>query len=295
MIEILQNTQATLSVTFSGGDADGAVTVTITDGDGTVIVNAANAAHSGSAGSGTYTYPLPPQADLKWLTVTWTGSFGGVQQSISTNGGQPDGTASEVQVAGGHLFTIAELRAYHDKILSDPTKYPDAVLIDARSRATILFEDFCNVAFVPRYARVVLDGNWTRSLWLPHLKVNKVRAITINGVALSAGDLAQVAVYPYGKLDRIGLWPPYMQRQNIVVSYEHGFLSVPEDIARSGMALARYDFVINQLSDRFISYQNDLGVIRQAIPDEEHPTGIPIIDSTLRRYRLKTSGETRDF
>ena len=159
----------------------------------------------------------------------------------------------------------------------------------------MLFEEFCNVAFVPRYARVVLDGMLTRSLWLPHLKINKLRSVTVDGVALSTNDLNQVAVYHFGKLDRLALWPYSVQRQNIVVSYEHGYTSVPEDIARCGMALARYDFVINQLSDRFISYQNDLGVVRQAIPDECHPTGIPFIDATLRRYQLKTSGETQDF
>ena len=295
MIEILKNTQAQLSVVFSGGDADSGVTVTIVDADGNPVVTGAPATHSGVAGSGAYVYSLAPQAAMTWLTVTWTGTFGGVVQSITTGAGQADGTPAEVQVAGDHLFTISELRNFADRVLFDPAKYPDQTLIDARSRTTQMFEQFCGVAFVPRYGRVTLDGAFSRSLWLPRVKVTKLRSVSLNGVALSQADLNQIAVYSYGRLDRLALWPPDVVGQNVVVGYEHGYSAPPQDIARVGMMLTRYDFTTNQLADRFISMSNELGVIRQAIPNEECPTGIPVIDATLRRYRQVKIGVNEAF
>lgn len=287
MIELLTNTKETLTVTFPQGDATGNVLITVVDQDGTVIVNAATATHGAT---GVYTYDLAPQSQPAWLTVTWTGTFGGVAQSITTGGGQADGTAAEVQVAGGHLFSVADLRAFGDKRLASSVTYPDQVLIDKRAAVTNMFEDFCNVAFVNRYGRATLDGTMKRTLWLPNQKVNKLRAVTISGVALSAGELALISVYPNGKLDRVALWPPDITTQNIVVSYEHGWISTPEDISRAAMLLARHELITPDYSDRMTSYTNDVGTTRLAMPDAENPTGLPSVDTVLRRYANQMVG-----
>jgi hypothetical protein len=285
LVEILQNTAATLSVTFSAGDADSNnVRITVTDQDGNTVVNNQSATH-GAANSGYYSYSLAPQTAPAWLTVTWSGTWGDVAQSLTTGAGQTDAQPAEVQVTGGHMFTVAQLRAFGDGALASSTTYPDATLIDTRSRVTMLFEDFCNVAFVNRYGRVSLDGVLSRTVWLPNMKVNKIRTVTINGIALDAGQLAQITVYPYGKLDRLALWPPYVTKQNIVIGYEHGYTYTPQDVARAAMMLARYETITTELSDRMISFSNDLGIIRQALPDRDHPTGIPSVDSVLCRYR----------
>jgi len=291
MIEILQNTQAQLSVTFSTGDADGTVTVKIVDADNNVVVNNQPASHSGQAGSGAYTYSLPPQPAPAWLTVTWTGTFSGVVQSVTTAAGAADGTGSEVQVVGGHLFTIAALRQFGDAVLADKTRWPDQTLIDARSRVTVLVEDFCNVCFFPRYGRVAVDGNLKPTVWLPDLKVNVLRSVVINGVPLTQTELGQVVVFPNGKLYRLGLWPIYTSPRNIVIGYEHGYLAPPADLARAAMMITRYELVTTELAERFVTFQNDLGITRVAQPGGMAPTGIPIVDATLNRYRQSSPYE----
>lgn len=287
MIEILVNTQATLDMIFSAGYTDAVnPSVTITDQDGATVSTGTST--KDNTVTGRYTYVLPPQTQLMWLVATWTGVWGGVTMSISTGAGQNDGTPAEIQVAGGHLFTIRELRAFGDAALSNTTTYPDETLIDIRSRVTVLFEDYCDVAFVNRYGRYTTAGGWDNPLWLPDKKLNRIRSVTVDGVALGAGDLAQLVVDPDGAVYRNGYWGFWsgMTPQNIVVSYEHGWTATPEPIARAAMILARYEATMtNQLADRMITMQNEFGIIRQALPGPNSPTGIPIVDATLNRYR----------
>jgi len=264
---LLKNTQNEISVVFSAGYADGAVTVTITKADGTVLVTAT--ATRDNTVAGRYTYGLAPQPDVIAATVRWAGAWGGVAQSLDF----------PLEVVGAHLFTIAEARAFGDKALQSSSTYPDAAIIDARERITDWFQAICSVAFVPRYGRVVLDGSGTCSLWLPHSAVTRVFSVTENGVALNLSD---VYVYSVGRLERRTSW--FREYQNIVAAYEHGFSAPPDDITRAALMVARYDLTSNQLADRFISFQNDLGVIRQAVPGAKYPTGIPIVDAVLARY-----------
>jgi hypothetical protein len=265
---ILRNTQATLSVVFSAGYADSTVTATITRADGTVVTT--GPATKDLAVAGRYTYVLLPQTAVNALTVKWEGSFGGIVQSLDF----------PVEIVGAHLFTVAEARAFGDQALKDSAKYPDSVIIDARERITDYFKRVCSVSFTPRYGRVTLDGfRVLHSLWLPDTKVARVFTITENGVAV---DPASVDVYPTGQLFRRVPWAA--DYQNITVDYQHGWEAPPDDVSRAALMLARYDLTTNQLADRFISFANELGVIRQAVPGERYPTGIPIVDAVLARY-----------
>ena len=67
---ILKNTSSTLEITFSAGDASGAVTVTITRADGTAL--ATGAATTNETEAGRYTYLMAPQTELDSLTAVWT-------------------------------------------------------------------------------------------------------------------------------------------------------------------------------------------------------------------------------
>ena len=287
MIEILQNTQHTLSVTFSAGDADANVTCLVKDQDGATVTSG-TATH---ASVGRYTFQLPPQTQPMWLVVTWSGSWGGVAQSIATGAGEPDGTSGEVQVAGGHLFTVAELRAFAGSTLSSTSTYPDETLINARSLVTALMEQWCDVAFVTRYGRATMDGNWEPSVWLPNTKVTRIRSVVLNGTALAGADLAAVTSNPDGKVWRngyYGFWDGTAP-QNVTIGYEHGYTYAPPDLAVAGLTLTHYLVTHDVLADRTISTMNEFGIIRQAQPDDEHPTGIPFVDATLCRYSERSS------
>jgi hypothetical protein len=270
-IQVLKNTGATLQETFSAGAADGTVTVTLTHADGT-------SAGSGSAIHGTggvYTFALAPQAELDLLSVVWSGSWSGVAQSIT----------SQVEIVGGLLFSVADARAFGDQTLNDTVKYPDDVIRAARERIADAFEQVCSVAFVPRYARDVLDGNGGYAIRVYHQRCNRVIAASINGVALTSGQLADITARQSGYLIRnSGAWDWSFAGRNVVVAYEHGYPSAPPDIQRAALVLARYELVSNDISDRMIAFDSDLGQVRLSVPGRQYPTGIPIVDATLARY-----------
>lgn len=270
--QILKNTAATLQVTFSVGDASGSVTVTVTRADGTAIATGAATTHPGPVG--VYTYALAPQTELDSLTATWSGTFGGVVQSVQTF----------AEIVGGYLFTLSDIRAFGDRTLANSTTYPDADLREARERITDMFQDVTQTSFVPRYARDTLDGTGTSRIWLLRKRPRRIIAATVDGTTLS--DLTILKPYPTGRLERTtGLWGTgILNRQNVTVSYEYGYSSPPADISRAAMTLARYELVSSDISDRMISFDNDLGSVRLSVPGRNYPTGIPIVDATLARY-----------
>jgi hypothetical protein len=242
----------------------------VTGADGAAI-------QSGSAtalGSGDYTFGLNPLSELNSLTVVWSGTWSGVAQSIT----------AYADVVGANLFSLADLRNFGDKTLANATTYPDADLRAARGRITDMFQDITQSSFIPRYARDVLDGTGTCRIWLSKKRVRRIIAASVDGVALS--DLTILKPYPTGRLERTtGTWGSgYRNWQNVVVAYEYGWPAAPPDISRAAMILARYELVSSDISDRMVSFSNDLGEVRLSVPGNKYPTGIPIVDATLARY-----------
>lgn len=271
---VLKNTQATLEMVFSAGYADGAVTVTVKNAAGATVVS--GAATKDLTTPGRYTYALAPQADVASLTATWSGAWGGVTQSI----------AADVEVVGGLLFTIAELRDFDDAKLASTTEYTAALIAEKRAEITDFFDRVCGVSFIPRYSRDVFEGDGSDSLELLHMRVTKILAVSVNGTALSAGDIAALDVYESGKLVRsVGWWPRSSSpRRNIVVEYEHGWAVPPATIAKAAKILARYELISSDIGDRTISIATELGHVRLSVPGEKYPTGIPVVDAALCQY-----------
>jgi hypothetical protein len=267
---VLKNTGATLQESFSQGAADGAVTVTAVRADGTTA-STGTATHTTG---GDYTYFLPPQVELDQLTVTWAGTWAGIAQSL----------VSHVEIVGEFLFTIADARTFGDRVLADTSRYPDADIRAARERVTDLFDQVCHVSFVPRYGRDTLDGTNSDTIDLTHRRPRRIISGSLQGVALTSQQIADVALYPGGRAVWIsGTWWSW-RRNSIVLAYEHGWPAPPTDVSRAALVLARYDLVSNDISDRMIAFDNDLGTVRLSIPGRQFPTGIPIVDATLARY-----------
>lgn len=271
-MNILANTQATLDVVFSAGDADGTVTVTVVDAAGTTVTSGDATLDTGTAGR--YTFPLPPQPQVAALTVTWAGAWGGVSQQIDT----------EADIVGAHLFTLAELRDFADQALADTATYPDSLLSQKRDEIAEFFERECHVSFIPRYRRDRLAGDGSTILWLPKPRVSQVFAVSIDDVALDAASLALVDVDEDGQLHRAAGWP-WSRNRNILVEYEHGWRRPPAKINEAAKLLARYELVSRDINDRAISLSNDLGTVRLSVPGQNYPTGIPTVDAALSRYQ----------
>lgn len=267
--QFLKNTRVTLSETFSAGVADGTVTVVATDEAGTVVATG-NAA---SVGLGVYTFALGPFTTLMRVVAKWSGTWGGVAQSLET----------EAEVVSAHLFTIAEARAYRDKQLNDTVAYPDSDIREARDRITDDFQVDCGVPFFPRYEREVLTVTSAGTLWLPWKRPLSLISITVDGVALTAGELAAVVPEPTGRLTRTGGWTS-TSPQSVVAEWVRGHRKVPTPIKRAALALAHYELIGSEITDRMVSFANELGTVRLSTPGRKTPTGIPIVDATLYNY-----------
>lgn len=275
--QVLKNTQATLSVTFSAGGADAAVTVLVTNPAGTTV-STGSATHGAG---GFYTYVLPPQSDVASLTVKWTGAFGGVTQSLQFY----------VDIVGALLFTIADARAFGKSTdLANATTYPDQMIADARARVTDLFRRYCGVSFIPRYDHWQFDGNFQEALYIPNARrVTKLLSLSINGVAFDAPTLAACIVQPSGIIYRTDSFYSYwgaFKRNSIDVEYEHGWQQPPPQISRAALVVVWAELTTSQLADRFMSMQNEFGITRQSTPDWNagRPTGIMSVDAVLNAY-----------
>jgi hypothetical protein len=80
-------------------------------------------------------------AQLDWLTATWD----------LTVDGQPQYASTRIEVVGGFLIGLGDLR--NDRDLTNAASYSTDALANARVYAEQELEQACGVAFVPRYTR----------------------------------------------------------------------------------------------------------------------------------------------
>lgn len=276
--QVLRNSGERLQVTFTvdgvATDPDGnSATVTITKADGTVLQASTPTTR---LDAGVYTYSLQPQADLNELTATWTGTFSGVTQSITTR----------VEVVGGYYCSLAELRA--EPNLDSTTKFTTAKLIAARQWFETLAERYCNQAFVPRYRRLRLSGDGTTRLFLPDPYVTRILSVTdtATNTLFTADELADLVADPVsGAVTRVslGVWPA----NSLWVEYEHGLTDVPDDIHDAAKIAVRDKLLNDQTGRPMLSIADGAGgTTRFAMPGPGRPTGIPDVDAALNGYRL---------
>jgi hypothetical protein len=225
-------------------DADGrpvpketAVKVTIVkDSDGSTVVNEAGAGKTDE--NGIATYELAAQGSLDRLTATWKAG--------------PSTFTTYEEIVGARLCSFAQVT----EEISGSEVLTDEKLRIARDIAEYLLEDESDVAFRPRYARETLDGSGVQKLRLSHPKVISLRSVSLEGEALTIGDLR---LYPAGGV----IWREQgwttTTPQNVVAIYEHGFPSPPAGAARACALLARHIAVkrLSNLDDRATAYSTE--------------------------------------
>lgn len=287
---VRRTSAAVLSHTFEVGetatDSTTTVTVAVTDANG-ASVTSGNATSVG-VGSGTYTFPLPGQSTTKLLDVAWSATIAGASV-VQTD---------DVEIVGGHFFSLAAGRA-SDASLADVVKYPTADLDAARLEVEEECELICDRAFVPRYARVVLDGSGETDLLLPHPEpdrtIEAVRTIRRIAVApradeafvdFTVAELAAAKVGEDGTLRRIDSNIFTRGYENVIVEYEYGWDSPPAELVRAALTRfrARLNFNKTQIPDRASSFTaNAGGTYRLTLPTA-FSTGIPAVDAVYARY-----------
>ena len=146
MERIRQISSGTYPLSIATRDDDGAAVtiedpqVAIADGSGSALDF--EGAPTAAAGSLSFTVPAGVLTALDTYRVTWSGTVSGA----------PWEHHQEIELCGGYLFEISDLRAW-DPSFADTVRYPAAVMRAARTAAEQRLEQACRVAFVPRARR----------------------------------------------------------------------------------------------------------------------------------------------
>lgn len=295
LTRLAKNTAGTLSTTFyvdeTPTDSSTTVTYAVVDAAGTAVTSG----NASSAATGVYTFTLAAQSSLKALTVTWSATIAGSATTATTY----------AEVVGGFFFTLAQGRA-SDASLADTSVYPTADLTAARLEVETECENICDLAFVPRYARVVLDGAGTDELLLQHpdrtyrsvAEVRSIRSVSmadsVDGTftAFTAGEVADLAVNADGTITRSGGDSFTEGRRNVIVEYEYGLDRPPPDLVKA--SLIRLRTVLNSnksgITDRTTSFTVlEGGTYRLDMPGP-FKTGLPYVDAAYGRYSRRSTG-----
>lgn len=260
-----------LTVYFEGPDGTPtdptSPTVVITAEDGTVVQASTSAtAAADSTGKVTYTATPTHASRLDLWTVTWTGTVGGAARTLTTY----------ADVCGGHLFDIQALKAE----LQTPAKYTQDQYVRVRNLAEDAFENACGVAFVPRFKSQTLSGNGS-DLLLVEARSRTVRSASIDSTSVTDTMTADRA----GTVYLSSGWTS--GTDNVLVRYEHGYDTPPNDVSRAVLLLAKH-WLTSSISDpRATSETNEYGTFSLATPGLRGSYfGLPDVDSVVDRYRV---------
>lgn len=287
LTRVLKTTAATLSHLFevdeTPTDAAGAVTYAVKRLDGTAV-QSGTATHGVT---GLYTAVLlgANTLVLDTFTVDWSGTVAGAAVVAR----------DYVEVVGGFQFSLSTARARRPAL--DVVKYPTAELARVRTNVEQECEQICDTTFVPRFCRVALSGDGkSGQLTLPHADLRAIRAITVDGVAYTA---PQVAAVPFSDSGIVwsgapSVWasPWPLGLRNVIIEYEHGMDAPPDDIADAGIIRLRSKLGQTDTSvpTRAISFTaTEGGTYRLSTPGRDpltgqQKTGIPEVDAAYGRW-----------
>lgn len=260
-------------------DADDLPSVAVSRSDGSALP--APVVADVDPGDGSYTAELLGSSHtdaLDVLSLVWSGEVAGRAQVY----------AQAVEIVGEFYCSLFELRSNPD--LSNPAKFPSLALRAARDEFESLAERYCEVAFVPRFAREELRGDGRNRITLRHHRPRVLRSISVGGEVRSVDDFA----FDGCVLDWSGgtFTAPISGATNVVVEYEHGYDHVPEALAQA----CRVFVETRLLGDRggiprlAISVDSEFGNMRLATPGDRRPTGIPSVDAALNEYAERVPG-----
>lgn len=246
------------------------LTIAIADGAGAAVL-AATPASSITNGI-SYDADHAVLAALDTYTCTWTGVVATLAKEWR----------STIEICGGYLFEISELRAF-DSAFDSVTKFTDAKLRAARTAAEQRFEQACRVAFVPRARRVTIAGDGSDHVYLPDNAVRRIVSLTVDDVAFTVAELAALDVREWGRVRRMdGL--TFADGAVVEVFYEHGLDYPDGPVAQAVMLLTREYAVRSGLSSRATVEATDVGFFRVSVAGPDRPTGIPEVDAVIADF-----------
>jgi len=275
MDRIAYKTAGTYALSVAAADEDGApvtptapVAIEVFDGTGTSV-------YEGSAtpalGLLTAAVPVAELVQLDTYTCTWTDDAPSPLQFQSC-----------FELCGGHLFTVADMRD-HDPAFASVAKYPEAKVRQGRLQAEMRFECAACLAYTPRARRISVPGDGTFRLRLPDNAIRSLVSVSIDAVALSADELAELVIREWGAVDRPST-KVWTAGKTVAAHYLHGLDYAPEPVVTACKLLARDYLMRSSLSSRATSETTDVGTFRVSVAGLGRPTGLPEVDEVAREF-----------
>lgn len=256
--------------------AGGAVSVVVTRADGTTLLTS-GAANADTDVVGRYTRAASAAnlATLDLLTATWT------------DAGDSSAHTTLIEIVGGFYFSFREATEWHPSL----SQLDEATFTRVRAEAVEELEWITDRSFVPRFGRVTLDGTGEVGLTLPWNDLRTVTAVTVDGSAYGAGELA--ALHVTGRrLEQDNDWWPAGQ-SNVTVAVTYGLSTPPRRLKRALMD--RFRQLVNAtksgIPDRATSFSAEQGGTFRLDQAGQFKTGFPDIDAVYGRYSARTQGD----
>lgn len=289
---LLAGTAATLETTVyvdgTATDPTGSPTCTVVDGLGAAVQ--AGAATIAGSGSGKLRFALEAAdvATPRRLVATWAGVVAGGNTITLT---------TEHEIVSEFLFTEAEARAFDDGALESADTYSDTSILEARDLIHDAFEQILGYGLGKRWAYETLDGLGRPEVWLEAQEIRELVAVATRESGsqtwtdYSAEALADILVYPNGRLYRESLGSfPYGMR-NVRVAFLRGTSPIPLELRRAGLILLRDHLVKSNIPARATSQTDGLGTFTLSVAGRPGQWfGIPEVDSRLSRLRRHIPG-----
>lgn len=276
-IRVLRTAKATLSRTFYLDEAvtpaTGTVSVSVTRLDG-AIVQVASA--TGPDANSAYSFTFQGSDVLDELLLTWSATIGGDAVVLDSD---------VIEVAGAFYFGLAEIRA-SEAAFQNTTKYPTALMMDARTATEDECELITGQAWVPRFCRETLSGDASGRLRASHTMIRAIRAITVNGSVWSGFSTLGFSDTGMIYTDSYSFAPSRMPgSRNVTVEYEHGHDRPRPDVLRG--AKIRFKSIalsgksaLPDRAERLVTV--DAGTVFLASPAVDK-VGIPEVDAAYAR------------
>ena len=265
----------TITAAFYGGGETaatrGSVTVTVTSDTGATLATG-SASEDGSTHVYSYSLTTAATAAIDLLTVTWASA----SETITTH----------VEVVGGFYFDLADLRAMND-ISGQTTKYPTDSLRRARDWIEDIIDGTVNAPFVRRYFRD--QFNWTPNLVLRQPYGRALLSMSVNGTAVSGGDLAALTIDSSGRIVTAATGVQSYRTGLVDIRYEAAVMdSCPADLREVALQAARWHLIATDgqsgIPSRATSITNEFGNVNLTTASKDRPTGIPDVDAVILNY-----------
>lgn len=190
------------------------------------------------------------------------------------------------------LFTAADARLLRPD-LSPAEVYPSERIEALERQIRAFFAQACGVSFIPvSMTDALYDGSGSDLLRLDHVLPYAVSALSVGGTAFTAEQLADVKCYAPehapGYLIRAQLGSFAAGRQNVSVSYKHGYQAVPADVQDAALTMLCKMIIPSDVHALARSYSDGVATYQLGYAGAApHWTGIDDVDAVLQRYWAK--------